>query len=165
MKHTDGVPVVPTNGDTPTIRFELADVKRVPVKHDLDSYYALNQSSQEGVKFPVALAEIFGAADEDVEITMQVWPKAHFHMAEEDEQVLEIIVDRNKNEHPSGDACRVHFDMGTVGEPRVGVRQGFNALLAAKEVYKIYRNYHKGDPNGAKNNTDNSSSGDSDQVE
>jgi hypothetical protein len=146
----------------PTIQFELKDVKRVPVMHNAEAYAALCQATQEAVRFPVALSEIFGAHDEDVIIHLSTTPKHLHHVADnEDEMLLDITV--TGKEHISGDNFHMFINMSTLEEPRVGRSQGFNAVVASEQVYKHFKYFHKGQSNGTQDNTDNSGSRDNNQ--
>jgi|ERR1051326_7676184 hypothetical protein len=146
----------------PTIRFELEDVKRVPVLYNAESYAALCQATQEAVRFPVALAEIFGRHEEDVIVHLTTTPKHLHHVADdEDEMLLDITV--TGKQHISGDDFHMFINMSTLEEPRVGRSQGFNAVVAAEQVYKHFKYFHRKQTNGTQDNSDNSGSGDSDQ--
>lgn len=128
----------------PTIQFELADVKRVPVYYDTATHIALCQSTQEAIKFPIALAEVFGVIDDDVSVSLALTPKHLHHMADDEEELLlAITVNKGGEKHISGEDCTFFMNISTLQEERMGRAQGFNAVLAAKEVLKMYRNYHK----------------------
>lgn len=87
----------------PTIQFELADVKRVPVYYDTATHIALCQSTQEAIKFPIALAEVFGVIDDDVSVSLALTPKHLHHMADDEEELLlAITVNKGGEKHISG---------------------------------------------------------------
>jgi hypothetical protein len=154
----NGQPVRPE----PTIQFELADVKRVPVYYDTATHIALCQSTQEAVRFPTALAEVFGAIEEDVSLTLAVTPKYLHHMAEDDEELLlKITVVKNEQKHISGEDFTTFMNISTLREERIGRQLGFNASLAAKDVLKMYKNYHREQEYGLENNPNRGSGGDS----
>jgi hypothetical protein len=154
----NGQPVRPE----PTIQFELADVKRVPVYYDTATHLAFCQSTQEAIKFPTALAEVFGASDEDVSLSLAVTPKHLHHISDDDEELLlQIIVNKGGEKHISGEDCTIFMNISTLREERIGRQQGFNASLAAKEVFKMYKNYHRKQDYGLENNSDSSSGGNS----
>lgn len=120
----------------PTIQFELEDIKRAPVHYNTVTHVALCQSTQEAIKFPVALAEVFG--DEDVAIFLELVPKHLHHLAEnEEEMLLKIMVGAYEDE----EKCTVFMNMSTLNEHRVGKQLGFHAVEAAKEVYRTYKRF------------------------
>lgn len=154
----------PVRLQEPTIQFELSDVKRIPVFYDSDTHIALCQSTQEGIKFPTALSEVFGATGDDVSVTLALAPKYMHHMADnENELLLQITVNKNGEKHVSGQDCTFFMNISTLQEERMGRAQGFHAVLAAKEVLKMYRYYHREQDYGLENNANRSSSGNSHQ--
>lgn len=120
----------------PTIQFELSEVKRIPVVYDTLVHLTLCQSTQEAVKFPVALSEVFG--EEPVSILIELVPKHLHHLADnEEEMLIKVTVDTGGDE----EKCAVFMNMSTLNEQRLGKQQGFHAVEAAKEVYRTYKRF------------------------
>jgi len=127
-------------------RFDLADVKRIPVDVTPAAHERIHASTQQGRLFPQALSEHFGAAGNVARMHVDVQPKSRYFPIGTDERdpvtggepVLLVITATHAN-HPdvpehvwylnAADLCDLH---PRTHEPL------FQAVPAAQELHRLY---------------------------
>jgi hypothetical protein len=120
--------------ETPhTRQFDLHEIKRILVKLTPSARSLIAASGREGNKFPVALSEVFGNADQDVTIVLDGVKRSDHHVAEHDKQrLLHIQIFQN-------DICRYETfiaDHALWHEPMQ--RRGFDANDSAQQILRLY---------------------------
>ncbi len=118
-------------------RFELADLRRVPIHLSSVAQEIVMQSSDEGRKFPSALSEVLGAQQRIISVRVDLMPMyQHFpHHPEPQAPLLEIVA-----QHADGTPeHRWFLAASTLTEqPRGPHHLGFRALRGAQDLLHTY---------------------------
>lgn len=124
-----------------TKQFETHEVPRILVNMTPSARSLIAASGREGNKFPLALSEVFGVADQHVIIKLDGVKRSDHHVADNEQQrLLHIQIFSEK------DLCLYQIfiaDHALWHEPN-GIR-GFDAVLSAKEILKLYLHVRGGD--------------------
>ena len=131
-----------TNDFINTKRFELHEVKRIPVNYSEETIKFISTTSHEGTKLAQTFSEYF--AHLSVRIELQVEPRHLYHIAEsEQEKLLRVTIYRTDKEN-TGTPFSVFIpdyilgqEMRTVGKNAMG----FLAHNAVTEILRMYMLY------------------------
>ncbi len=127
-----------------TKRFELSDIARIPVTMSEAARAAIHTSSDQGRKWPNALAELFGAQGNVIALTIDLVPmSAHFRVsaAEQDTPLLAIVAKHAA--HPAVPDHRWFVSVASLCEvAHTPHLHGFQAHIAAQDLLQVYPHRH-----------------------
>lgn len=127
-----------------TKQFELADLNKISVSHDMDTVTFLCSLTSEATRFPQGLSEEFGKLSIPVTVLLETVPRYLHHATDNpDEKLLRITVTRQ--DIPDTSPFSVFLSEHTLKQDLriTGIGQrGFHALSAAQEIVRLFRGYH-----------------------